>query len=203
MCYHKNAGGIYPQQWINEYRDSILYQEQQEFDIHEVNYGDTEYRIFSSSVFEQKRFPTFVHCMNYLLGSLFTDGYDCVLNTNADDKYSSKWVAQVAGHIAAGYDLVSCNFVLFQDDKLLHRHHFDRTNIAYELSRNHNVICHPAVGYSKKFWERGNRYVPEEIPLEDLKLWQRAIANSKFIILPGHLCYHRIHDNSVCKSLNR
>jgi hypothetical protein len=50
---------------------------------------------------------------------------------------------------------------------------------------------------SKKFWE-GNRYVPDEIPREDLLLWKRAVNNGyKFYIHPDELLFYRLHENQV------
>lgn len=203
MSYHKNLYDLYPQKWIDEYRDSVLDQTYKDFDIFEVNYGNDDNRIFDNSTFIKKEFPTFVHVQNYLLELLFEKGYDCVANSNVDDKYSVCWIEKMLPYVERGYDLISCNFLLFQDLELLKKHYFDKLNIEQELANNHNIICHPSAMYSRKFFENGNRYIPEQIPLEDMMLWQRAIKNSKFIILPEHLCYHRIHDNSVCQSNNR
>jgi hypothetical protein len=202
VCYHKNATQLYPEKWIEEYRNSILNQTYKEFDIYELEYSGGDYRIFENSIYHSKPFPSFVYALNYLLDCLFFMGYDCVLNTNVDDVYSLDRVEKQLPYIERGYDIVSSNFHLVDGNGNITRQTFDNLNLELELANNHNVIAHPAVVYSKRFWEN-NRYVPEQIPLEDMMLWQRAIKNSKFIILPDILLYHRIHSNSVCQSENR
>lgn len=202
LSYHKNAETLYPDKWILEYRFSILNQSYKDFDIVELEYGGGSFRVFDKSNYHSKDFPSFVHGLNYLLDSLFFMGYDCVANTNLDDFYSLDWLAKQVKYIEAGYDLVSCNFCLVKEDKIIKTHSFHKLDLKHELASNHNIICHPAVCYSKNFWEK-NRYVPEQLPLEDMMLWQRAIKNSRFIILPDVLLYHRLHENSVCQSENR
>lgn len=202
ISYHKNAHKIYPQEWIEAYSNSILSQTVQP-DIHELCYGGTGLVFWKSKFFKIKNFNTFVHAMNWMLDELFSDGYDCVANSNLDDVYDKEWIEKSIKYIGKGYDLVSCNFHLIdKDGKVYHTHNFEKLNIEEELKKNHNVICHPGVLYSKNFWER-NRYIPEEIPFEDRELWKRAIKNSKFFIQPEHLVFHRVHDNSVCNSENR
>jgi hypothetical protein len=204
ISYHSNVYKLYPLKWLEEYRDSILNQTFQDFTIYEINYGPTVGMIFWKSNYQSREFPTFVHCMNWMLDWLFNEcGYDVVANTNCDDRYHPKWLEKSLEKINEGYDLVSCNFQLFNEEGIYHSHHFSRLNIEHELERNNNVICHPGVLYSKRFWQNGNRYIPEEIPVEDMNLWKRAIKNSNFIILPEHLVLHRVHDNAVCRSNNR
>ncbi len=203
ISYHKNISQIYPERWIETYRQSIELQTYKRFDIYEVNYGTTTERIFKNSIFEQKEFPNFVHVQNYLLDKLFADGYDCVFNSNVDDHYSVRWIEKLFGFIEHGFDIVSSNFVIFDEKELTKKHFFEKLNVEQELLNNHNVICHPSVCYSSAFWKKGNRYDPDEIPIEDLNLWKRGLSNSKYFIHPDHLCYHRIHSNSVCQSDNR
>ncbi len=204
MSYHKNLYEIYPEKWVEQYRDSILNQTFQKFSIYEINYGQSVGMIFWKSKYQSREFPTFVHCMNWMLDWLFNEcGYDAVANSNCDDIFSPQWLEKSIEKIKEGYDLVSCNFQLFNEHGIYHSHFFSRLDIAKELNRDHNVICHPGVVYSKRFWEKGNRYIPEQIPFEDRELWKRAIKNSNFIIQPEHLVLHRVHDNAVCRSNNR
>lgn len=203
LTYHKNLSLLYPQQWTSEYKQSILNQTRSDLPIFEMDYGAGAERIFKKSLFESAEYPSFVFALNYLLDKVFSGGYDYVLNSNVDDKYSGIWVEKTLQAIMQGYDLVSCNFHLFDERGVYHSHEFADLDIQKELDIDHNIICHPGVCYSRKFWERGNRYIPGELPYEDLRLWQRAIKNSKFYILPQHLVYHRVHDNSVCNSENR
>lgn len=205
LCYHKNLSTIYPQEWVDEYRDSILGQSFKDFDVYEINYGGGDERIFVGDKFAymSKEFPTFVYALNYLLDHVFSLGYDYVWNTNADDYYSPQWIEKQLKYMEMGYDLVSANFALVSNGEIVHRHRFHNMDIPEELKKGHNPICHPAVSYSKEFWKT-NRYIPEELPYEDMKLWWRAIKNgAKAIILEDCLCYHRLHVNSVCQSENR
>jgi len=202
FCYHKNISAIYKKEWVDQYRDSILNQTYQDFKIFEVNYGGGEERIFEHSEFERIEFPSFVQCLNYLFFRAIMAGYDCAANSNVDDFFSLNRLEKQLPFIENGYDIVSSNFSLIQEDKTIKTHSFDRLNLENELNNNHNIICHPSIIYSRKFMEE-NRYIPEQLPLEDLMLWQRGIKKYKFKILPEILCYHRVHDNSVCNSLNR
>lgn len=202
ICYHKNINKIYPHSWINKFRNSILDQTYKQFDIYELNYGGGEERIFKNSSYTSTKFNTFVDAMTFQLDMLFSKGYDYVFNTNSDDYFSLDRIEKQLVYLKKGYELVSSNFTLVEKDKEIHSHRFHHLDIKRELQKGHNIICHPAVAYSKDFW-RKNRYNASEIPFEDLKLWQRAINNSRFAILPDNLCYHRIHENSVCKSNNR
>lgn len=202
ICYHKNLADLYPATWVEQYRNSILGQSFQELTIYEVNYGAGEERIFNYSNYESIKFPTFIHAMNYLLDKVFDDGFDCAGNSNVDDVYAKDWLSTLVPYIEQMADIASCNFALVKDDAPYHYHHFDTLDIREELKKDHNIIAHPAVLYSRKFWKT-NRYNPEEFPEEDLKLWKRAITNYKFAIAPENLLFHRVHSNSVCQSENR
>lgn len=202
ISYHKNAETLYPSQWIDEYHNTIISQTYEGFDIFELEYGGGKYRIFENSIFHSKEFPSFVHGLNYLLDCLFFMGYDCVFNSNVDDYASLYRIEKQLPFIEQGYDLVSSNFALIQDGQLIKTHSFDKLDLELELAHNHNIIGHASVVYNKSFWKK-HRYIPEQQPAEDLMLWQRAVKDSKIIILPDVLLYHRLHENSVCKSENR
>lgn len=196
IVYHKNIHR-YPPHWIEKFRDSILHQTNQNFSIVELNYGGTGERIFQQSDFTSHPYENFCYAMNALIDYCFSKGFDFVFNTNVDDYYSINRIEKQLPHLINGADVVSSNFCLVDNDKICHLHRFHDRDIQEELSRDHNIICHPVVGISKNFWYR-NRYVPEEIPLEDMRLWQRAIAAGfKFVVLPDFLCFHRLHENSV------
>lgn len=202
IIYHKNIKNIYPIEWVEQCKNSILNQTYKEFDTIECNYGSDNYMIFEYGEFHSEEFPTFVHAMNFLLDRAFSAGYDYVCNVNLDDHYALNRIEKQLWYMQQGYDLISSNFSLIRDDQVIHTHHFDKLDIQRELSLQNNIICHPVVAYSKKFWE-GNRYVPSEIPFEDKLIWERAINNGyKFVILPDVLCFHRLHPQSVCSNEN-
>jgi hypothetical protein len=201
IVYHKNADTLYPKGWIDEFRNSILNQTHKDFDIIECNYGGKKHRIFDTSEFYSIKYPTFVHALNDILTKAFYE-YDYVFNTNVDDFYAVNRIEKQLPYLQQGYDIVSSDFMNVYDNGEWKPLRFHDKDIAYELGIGHNVICHPCVAYSKKFWQ-SNRYVPNEIPLEDLLLWQRSHDTHKFIILKDILCFHRIHESSVCRSTNR
>lgn len=200
ISYHANVYQLYPETWITEYRESIENQTFKNFTIYEINYGDGIGMVFFKSQFQSLKFPTFVHCMNWMLDWLFKElNFDYIANTNVDDHYDLRWLEKSINTIQRGYDLVSCNFRLFNEQKgIYHTHNFHRLNIQQELNKDHNIICHPGVVYSRKFWLENGPYIPEEIPYEDMKMWQRSLkVGSKIFIQPEHLVYHRVHENSV------
>ncbi len=202
LCYHKNIFNLYKKEWIDQYRESILGQTYKDVSIWELNYGGTSERIFENSNFFSQEYPTFVHGLNFLLDLVFSRGHKCAANTNCDDFFALNRLEIQVPYISAGYDIVASNFCLVQDNKITHRHKFHELDIEQQLMNNHNIISHPSVIYSAGFF-RNNKYIPEEQPAEDLLLWKRAISNSKFIIVPENLLYHRLHSNSVCQSQNK
>lgn len=197
IVFHKNADKIYPKKWIDDFRDSILNQTNQNFDILELCYSDDYFNIFDNSIFTKTTYDNHAQAMNRLIDIAFdVYSYDYAFITNVDDIYSLDRIEKQLPYLEQGYDIVSSNFSLFNDEGVFHTHEFDKLDIKKELSKNHNVICHPVVAMSKNFW-RSNRYYPHELPVEDLRLWQRSINSFRFIILPDVLCFHREHPNGV------
>lgn len=203
LSYHKNAEKLYEKSWIEEYKHSIDNQTFKDFHIFEMNYNGDNFRIFENSYFESVAMPTFVHALNYLLDKCFYSGYDYVFNSNCDDYFSINRIEKQLPYLEQGYDLVSSNFALVQDGQIIKYHKFHELNIEEELSKDHNCLCHPAMAYSKEFW-KNNRYVPEEMKVEDLLLWKRALrSGSKIIIVEDCLLFHRLHNQSICQSENK
>lgn len=90
IFYHKNILKIYENYWIEKCRDSILNQNNIVFDCFELNYGNTDYTIFSKenqSKFFKKDLKTHTEAMIFLLNYCFENGYDLVYNTNLDDYF--------------------------------------------------------------------------------------------------------------------
>lgn len=202
MAYHSNLSKLYPSNWIEQFKQSILNQTFKDFEIYEVCYNGGTERIFEESNYESISLPTFIHAMNYLIEKALKNGVDVLGNLNVDDWYNPDWLKIQIPFIEQGFDIVSPNFSLFKDGLEYHKHHFENLDIREELYRGHNVLCHPAITYSRKFLKH-NKYEPSEFPVEDLLLWKRTIDNYKFKIVPENLLYHRIHGNSVCNSNNR
>lgn len=196
IVFHANTSNLYPDAWITQFTESIVSQSYREFDIVECNYGDDNRNLFGSNFYQKLKLNNHAEALNLLLDHCLII-YDYVLATNVDDYYHPDYVKCTVEALEQGYDIVSCNFSLIDEKGILtNQHRFHHRDIKFELSRDHNIIAHPAVGYSKNFWE-GNRYDPNEIPYEDLKLWQRSIDKYKFHILAENLLYHRVHSKAV------
>lgn len=197
LVYHNNIQDLYPQEWIDEFRLSIYNQTFQDFEILELNYGSSYFRIFPDSNFHQTMLPNHIHAMNMLINHADINSFDIVFNTNCDDVYHPQRMEFQINKINEGYDLVSSNFKYFGDKvKLMKMDHY---NIRKELNKNHNVICHPVVCTHMRFWNQ-LRY-NDILGSEDLDLWKRAItAGRKFYILEEYLLKYRIHKNQVTKS---
>lgn len=203
LSYHSKADKIYPSEWVDQYKQSIINQTYKNFDIIESNYEGSDYRIFENSKFDSIKTTNFVDTINRLLDECFFElEYDFIFNSNVDDYFSLDRIEKQLPYLEKGFDIVSSNFCLVKDNIIVRHHKFHDLDIYTNLSNNHNIIGHACVAYSRRFWEN-NKYVPEQQPLEDMMLWQRAIKNSRFIILEDNLLFHRLHSESVCQSENR
>ena len=72
-------------------------------------------------------------------------------------------------------------------------------DIKTNLDSDHNIIAHPSVAFSKKFWsDELNRYNINNVGREDLDLWKSSINRGyKFYIAEEILLNYRIHGNQV------
>lgn len=195
IVYHKNARLLYRPEWIEQFTKSITGQDYP-CTIYECCYGGMKEQLIENSVFTYEVLPTFVDAMNLLMDRAFNDGCNAVANTNVDDYYTLDRITRQVGYIKAGFDLIASNFYLLQNNRPHHLHRFSNLNLKQEIGRGHNIIGHPVVMYSRNFWKK-HRYNPDEIPREDLLLWQRAIKDMKMVVLPFALMYHRVHGNAV------
>ncbi len=203
IFYHKNITSIYQRGWIDECVNSIINQSYKDFVVYELNYGDDdfaihkEYDINGEMHFFREKFSNHADAMNFLLDKAVTDGCDCVFNTNMDDKYHIDRFKIQIDYIKRGYDLISSNFIQIDANGAdVRQMNFSKMDIYENLSKDHNIIAHPVVCYSRKFIEE-NRYMPEQIPKEDLLLWRRTCRRYKFHICDEHLLRYRLHGNQV------
>lgn len=203
LVYHKNAAALYPKEWIETFKHSILKQTFTDYEIFEINYGDDDFRIFEKSHFAKKKFSNFAECVNEMFTTILKDiDVTAFANCNVDDVYDFSRFEKQIKYIEAGYDLVSSNFYLFRQDKNKRdtEHYFDKLDIRKELAKDHNVICHPVLMWSRKY-VLNNRYIPSQIPFEDMLLWKRTMWEYNFVILPEFLCGHRLHTKSIGHNL--
>ena len=76
-------------------------------------------------------------------------------------------------------------------------------DIKKKIFEKHNIINHPCICFSKKFWNFKDKYgnflrYRNDLPFEDLSLWSRACSNDIPIsIVNKHLLFYRIHNNQI------
>ena len=195
ISFHKNIGR-YPEEWITKYKNSILSQTYKNFDIIELNYGGGEERIFENSIFMSKNLKDHACAHNNLVDFSFSNGYDYVLNTNVDDYYPNNRISLQVQNYSMDYAVISGNykgFVTYDDN--LNSTNFHTLDINNEFSKNHNIIAHPACGYTRKFLDYNESLISEEIPADDFCMWKRMKAkNAQFKIMGETLMYYRISD---------
>lgn len=207
IFYHKNILNLYYPHWIKKSVESMVNQKNSEFKIYEINYGGEEYSVLEGIDhnkevdFYSKEFQNHAQAMNFILDKAFGDGCEYVFNTNLDDYYSHDRIYKQIQILNSGADLVSSNFCYIEGDgnvdQILKYMTMSEGEIKDHFERNHNVVAHPSVAYSKKFWE-GNRYVDSEIPNEDFFLWKRALNSGYSIkISPEYLLFYRLHNSQV------
>lgn len=203
ILYHRNILEIYKEEWIKQCVDSIKSQTFTDFTIYELNYGDDDLNLFDKYGFEQthhfynEKFNNHAEAINFLFDKCLEDGIDVVINNNMDDfSHPNRFELQLS-KISDGYDIVSSNFQFVNEDGLLgNMMDMSKYTPSIEFEKDHNIICHPSVCYSRNFIEK-NRYDGDEIPSEDFKLWKRTVNDYKFYIYPEYLIYYRYHKNQI------
>ena len=210
ILYHKNIQSIYQPRWVQKSVDSILSQTWQNFDLFELNYGGKADSVLPVETPHGKHFysqalPNHAFAANFILDKVFEGDYDLAFNVHLDDYYAKNRFELQVKAIQQGVDIVSSDFCYIQEkegeDVVTHHLNILRHgDIQQNLNRNHNMIAHPVVCFSRKFWKGNNRY-QDELPMEDMKLWQRSIKKGyKFQILPEELLFYRIHDKQTSAS---
>ena len=216
ILFHSNIRNIYDYRWVSKSVDTMINQSDNDFIFYEINYGDDDESVIPEDCNIEKKFwsmklSNYAEAMNFILDKAFEDGCDYVFNTNLDDYYdSSRVTSQLEMMINEDYDILSSDFCYIEEqihnqivtDEIkffidIHRY----GSIKENLRISHNVIAHPAVCYSKKFWmDLNNKYDITKVPEEDMDLWIRSIERGyKFGIHKNVLLYYRIHGNQVSK----
>jgi len=202
IIFHKNIKN-YPPTWITECVDSIKNQKYKKFDVFEIDYGGTGTKIYEGSEFDSILMDNHALAHNYLLDKVFSLGYDCAFNVNVDDRYTLDRFEKQIVFIEDGYDVVSSNyFNIDENGNIIKDMQMSGLNPDLEANKGHNIIAHPAVCYSRNFWETCEKLNPAEIPVDDFNMWKRSYQSGahKFVILPDYLLYYRIHDKKTSKS---
>lgn len=208
IFFHKNIRSIYQERWIDKCKETILNQTVGEFSIYEINYGEDDFSLFEDfkfvnpHIFLSEEKTNHAEAMNTIIDLAFEGGCDYVFNTNLDDYYELNRFEKQIEFLDQGYDIVSSDFCYVKEiegsDVIINFLNIKKAgDIESNLKKDNNIIAHPCVAYSKKFWE-SNRYNPEEIPSEDMLLWRRGIeAGFKFHICDEVLLNYRLHQNQV------
>jgi len=203
IIFHKNVTTYYPKAWVDKCVASIRNQSYKDFDVFELDYGGTNVSVYADSFFSSIKMDNHALAHNYLLNTVFSLDYDCAFNVNIDDWYALNRFEKQIPWIERGYDVVSSNFYRVNEDESMKQtfvfHTRDMVKEAFE--KNHNILAHPVLCYSKKFWATCDKLNPSEIPADDFALWKRSYKKGcyKFIILPDVLLFQRIHANNVSK----
>lgn len=203
IIYHSNIHNIYKKRWIQKCIDSILNQTYADFDLYEIDYGNTNTSIIENTNKNKKYWSenkkNYAHAMNFLLDQTYKDGYNAVFNTNLDDFYEITRFEKQIELIKSGCDLVSSDFCYVKENKnnedevILHKKICSYGSIENNLKNNHNVIAHPCVCYSRNFISN-ERYNDNLTPFEDMNLWKSTVEKYKFHIINEELLYYRIHE---------
>jgi len=196
VLFHKNIDR-YPPQWIEACIESIRNQTYQNFHVFELDYGGTKQQIYKGSRHMSMVLNNHAEALNLLLDHVFRLGYDCAFNVNVDDFYAAHRFEKQIEYIKAGYDIVSSNFHLINEDgQVIKSQEMHMLDIEGQAKEGNNIIAHPVICYSKRFRDK---LVPCEIPRDDFELWKRCYDSKKykFIILPDYQLYYRVHSFKV------
>jgi hypothetical protein len=202
IIFHKNIDSYYPKEWWMKCYDTIRGQYNAVFDVFELDYGGSGRQTYEGSNFRSEPLGNHAMAHNYLLDWVFSLDYDCAFNVNVDDWYALGRFETQLPYIEQGYDVVSSNFYRVNDDESVRQpftfHHRD---MVAEARREHNILAHPVLCYSRYFWENCDKLDPKDIPFDDFILWKKSYKKGifKFIILPDYLLFQRIHENNVSR----
>jgi hypothetical protein len=164
------------------------------------------------------------YALNFLLDKVFLENgsYKYCFNINIDDFYDiTRFEKQIKIIEKLNYDVVSAQMIYvnekneeinkidylaytFNNSENIHKQiEKEQKYIKNEFKKNHNIIAHPCVCFTKRFWKLVGPY-PNKVPREDLLLFKRSALNDniKIHISKKFLLYYRIH-NSQTMSIER
>ena len=201
IIFHKNISTYYPKEWVDKCYSTIRGQYNVTFDVFEVDYGGGGTQTYDGSVFFSEDLGNHANAHNFLLDRVFERDYDCAFNVNVDDWYALGRFETQLPWIEKGYDVISSNFYRVNDDESVKQSfRFHNRDYVKESKREHNIMAHPVMCYSKYFWTNCDKLDPKDIPFDDFILWKKSYKKDfRFIILPEFLLFQRIHENNVSK----
>ena len=195
----------------------------------ELNYGEDKSQIFTQRdlfimdkpvplISLRMPSPNHVVAQNYLfdfasalVGKKEFPASGIIFNSNVDDWYAPERIELQCREHLKGFDIVSSDFMLVNDSgenitlAQMNKNYYD---LATELHKNNNIICHPVVSMWTHTWLKIRPYdvvgfvedkAAGRAPHEDLTLWRHAYFEKgvKFSIIPECLAYYRIHNNQI------
>lgn len=207
IIYHRDLLNIYKKEWIDKCLESIRNQTFKNFAVYELGYSDTRQQWWSGSNYSHIPMSNHIEAMNHILDKAFLDGCDVVFNINLDDFYAPERFELQLKAIEEGYDLISSDFQIIQEidgvDVLGNQMIFHDRDIKAEQDINHNVLAHPVIAYTKKFWDEYKYYNTDELGYEDFSLWKKAVAGGcKIKIIDKILLYYRISEKQTGRIYN-
>jgi len=166
------------------------------------------------------------YAYNYILDKVFSSDtkYKYCFNINIDDFYDlTRFERQFKILEKLNYDLVSSNMIYVdKDDKPFKNINYlaynfvspkeiplkeqiqkEQDYIKKEFKRNHNIVAHPCVCFTRRFWELMRPY-ENKVPIEDLLLFKKAALDDriKIHIMKKPLLYYRIHETQTSSIYN-
>lgn len=168
--------------------------------------------------FYKKEYKNHSYALNFLLNKVFSkkNNYKYCFNINIDDFYDiNRFERQIKILKKLPYDLVSSNmYYIDENNKIINNIDYlsykftnkkpilkqieeEQKYIRNEFKKNHNIIAHPCVCYTRRFWDLIKPY--KNIIPEDLELLKRASENIniKMHISNKNLLYYRIHQKQT------
>lgn len=209
VFFHKNIENIYELRWIKKSIESIFNQTYKDFKCYEVDYGNTNksyVKDYTTNLdFYSTELNNHAEALNFIFDKAFDDGCDVIFECHMDDYYHQDRFEKQLKYMDK-YDVVSSDFCYIEDMNgtdviTTYLNICKYGDIKENLNNNHNMIAHPSVCISKRFWTNDNRFNPSTIPAEDMDLWKRAINNKyNFYIINEVLLFYRIHKNQTSKT---